>query len=303
MARYLIRRLFWAIVLFIAVTAVTYVIFYLVPSDPARAFAGKAAGPQEIERAREYLGLDQPIWKQYYDFLRRLVMDGSLGFSYTSRREVTDILKDAAPVTASLVFGGAIAWMTLALPIGILSALRPRSLGDRAAMGFVLIGVAAHPVWLGLIFLYFISYRLGWTPISGYCNFFGSTVRRGHLRRAQRLVRASDIAVDHVRDPERGALRAHAESDRDGDDERGLRAHRAREGRAGPSGHALARAAQRDAAGGDDVRHGHRPRPGRRDLHRVGLQFGRSRQDGHPGLRRTTTSRSSWGWSSSARAP
>ena len=78
----------------------------------------------------------------------------------------------AAPVTASLVFGGAIVWLLIALPIGILCALRPRSLLDRAGMVFVLIGLSAHPVWIGLIFAYVFGYKLGLTPIAGYCDFF-----------------------------------------------------------------------------------------------------------------------------------
>ena len=81
-------------------------------------------------------------------------------------------------MTASLVFGGAIFWMLLALPVGIMSALKPRSLIDRAGMVFVLIGLSAHPVWIGLIFAYFFGYKLGWTPITGYCDFFNPAGRR-----------------------------------------------------------------------------------------------------------------------------
>ena len=84
-------------------------------------------------------------------------------------------MKDAAPVTASLVLGGAIFWLLLAIPLGILSALRPRSLLDRAGMTFVLIGISAHPIWIGLIFAYFIGYKAGLTPITGYCDFFGGS--------------------------------------------------------------------------------------------------------------------------------
>src|SRR5207237_10878534 len=76
----------------------------------------------------------------------------------------------AAPVTASLVLGGALMWMLIALPLGILSALRPRSMIDRITMIFVLVGISAHPVWLGLVFSYIFGYKLGWTPITGYCN-------------------------------------------------------------------------------------------------------------------------------------
>jgi peptide/nickel transport system permease protein len=84
---------------------------------------------------------------------------------------VNKTVLNAAPVTASLVFGGAILWLTLSLPIGILSALRPRSLLDRTAMVFVLIGISAPPFWIGLILAYVVGFRLGWTPITGYCDF------------------------------------------------------------------------------------------------------------------------------------
>jgi peptide/nickel transport system permease protein len=83
---------------------------------------------------------------------------------------VNSLVGNAAPVTASLVFGGVVMWMLIALPIGILSALRPRSLLDRAAMTFVLIGISAHPIWIGLILSYFFGFRWGIFPISGYCD-------------------------------------------------------------------------------------------------------------------------------------
>jgi peptide/nickel transport system permease protein len=169
--RYIIRRLLWAVVLFIAVTIVTYVIFFIIPADPARAVAGRNPTPAMIENARHYLGIDKPVYIQYLRFLKRLVLEQNLGRSFMNRESVNSEVGKAAPVTASLVFGGAVAWMLIALPIGILSALRPRSLLDRASMTFVLIGISAHPIWIGLIFIYFFSYKWGLTPISGYCDF------------------------------------------------------------------------------------------------------------------------------------
>jgi peptide/nickel transport system permease protein len=169
--RYVIRRLLWAVVLFIAVTVVTYIIFFIIPADPARAVAGKNPTPEMIQRARHYLGIDKPVYQQYLRFLDRLVIHQDLGRSFANRESVNSEVAKAVPVTASLVFGGAIAWMMIALPIGILSALRPRSLLDRASMTFVLIGVSAHPIWLGLIFSYFFGFKWGITPISGYCDF------------------------------------------------------------------------------------------------------------------------------------
>jgi peptide/nickel transport system permease protein len=177
--QYLIRRLLWAIVLFIAVTLVTYVIFFVTPADPARLAAGQGATPEDVERVAERLHLNEPLPEQYGRFLWELVGHQSLGTSFVNREEVNDIVMRAAPVTASLVFGGAVMWLMLSLPIGIISALKPRSLIDRAGMVFVLIGISAHPVWIGLILAYFIGFKLGWTPITGYADFFNPSGEEG----------------------------------------------------------------------------------------------------------------------------
>jgi peptide/nickel transport system permease protein len=171
MLRFIIRRLLWAVFLFFAVTFVTYLIFFVTPADPARLVAGQGASPEEVQRVAERLHLNDPLWKQYGYFIKQLVVEQSLGESFKTREDVNEIVLRAAPVTASLVFGGAIFWLTLSIPIGILSALRPRSLLDRTAMGFVLVGISAHPVWIGLIFAYVFGYVLDLTPITGYCDF------------------------------------------------------------------------------------------------------------------------------------
>ena len=182
MFRYLIRRLLWAFVLFLAVTVVTYIIFYAVPADPARLACGQRATPECIARAAHYLGTDRPLYVQYGKFFGRLMpfsftggphfKEPNLGRSFTNRESVNYVVGQAAPVTASLVFGGAVFWMLIALPVGILSALRPRSLLDRSAMVFVLVGISAHPVWIGLIFAYFLGFKAGIFPITGYSCFF-----------------------------------------------------------------------------------------------------------------------------------
>jgi peptide/nickel transport system permease protein len=171
MFRYLVRRLLWAAVLFLVVTVVTYVIFFLIPVDPAKQACGQRASQACIANAREHLGIDQPIYVQYSKFLWRL-LHFDLGRSFANRQDVTEIVLQAAPVTASLVFGGVVVWMLIAIPIGILSALRPRSIMDRVTMVAVLVGISAHPVWIGLILSYFVGFRLGLTPITGYCDFF-----------------------------------------------------------------------------------------------------------------------------------
>jgi peptide/nickel transport system permease protein len=180
MLRYLARRFLWAVMLFIAVTAVTYVIFFMIPANPAQLAAGKAATQERIAEVEHFLGLDRPVYIQYLKFLERLspigVSDGlelktpSLGRSFANRREVNDTIGQAAPVTASLVFGAIIIILMVSIPIGVLSAMRPRSLVDRAAMVYVLVGISLPSFWIGLVLAYVVSFRLGLTPITGYCD-------------------------------------------------------------------------------------------------------------------------------------
>ena len=172
MLRFVIRRALWAVVLFLAVSFVTYVIFFLVPANPARLAAGQSATPEKVEEVKEFLGLDDPVYVQYGRFLKRLVFEGSLGQSFLTRQSVNEEIKRAAPITASLVFGGMVLVLLMAIPIGILSALRPRSLLDRAAMVYVLIGISLPSFWIGLMLSYLVGYRLGLTPIAGYCEVF-----------------------------------------------------------------------------------------------------------------------------------
>jgi len=163
--------------LFLVVTFVTFVIFFMAPVAPQRLVCGGAqAKPECMRAATKKLGLDHPVYYQYGLFLKRLVVDRNLGTSFITKQPVNHVIGRAARVTASLVFGGAVLWLMIGLFVGILSALRPRSLLDRAGMVFVLIGVSAHPVWIGLIFSYFFGYKLRnfpiHTPIDGYADVF-----------------------------------------------------------------------------------------------------------------------------------
>jgi len=170
MTQFLIRRFLWAIFLFICVTMITYVLFFVVPADPARQAAGKSATADDVERVRHQLKLDRPIYVQYGFFLKRLVFEQSLGHSFANRRDVNTMIKEAVPATTSLVIGGAILWMLIALPVGIISALRPRSLIDRTSMMFVLVGISLPVVWIGVLLQYFVGFRWGVLPNAGYCD-------------------------------------------------------------------------------------------------------------------------------------
>jgi peptide/nickel transport system permease protein len=198
MAGFLVRRVLWAFFLFLCVTVVTYVIFFIIPANPAQLVAGKSATLEDVQRAEKFLGTDKPVYVQYARFLNRLSPAGkiedkrspgdyrgwdfktpSLGTSFATRQEVNDVVARAAPVTASLVLGGAVLWLLVSVPVGVFSALHPRSLLDRGAMVFVLIGISAHPVWIGLILSYVVGYKLGWTPITGYADFFNPETGEG----------------------------------------------------------------------------------------------------------------------------
>src|SRR5262249_25983502 len=199
MLRYLVRRFLWALVMLFAVTIVTYIIFYAIPADPARLACGQRATPECIARASHYLGTDRPLYVQYGKFFGRLMpfsfsggphfKGAPLGPPFPNPQSGNRPVGQAAPVTASLVFGGAVFWMLIALPVGILSALRPRSLLDRSAMVFVLVGISAHPVWIGLIFAYFFGFKLGLFPITGYACFFDcGAPQQGPVQWAYHLV-------------------------------------------------------------------------------------------------------------------
>jgi peptide/nickel transport system permease protein len=173
-ATYVIRRIFWAFFLFIVATIITYIIFYIIPTDPAELAAGKASTPEIVAHIRHNLHLDLPIYQQYWLFLWNILRHASLGYSFRYGTSVRWVIAQDAPITASLVFGGAFFWLLLAVPTGILSSLRPRSVLDRTSMVFVLIGISAPAVWIGLILAYVFGFKLGWTPIADYCNFFPS---------------------------------------------------------------------------------------------------------------------------------
>jgi len=171
MRTYLVRRLAWAGVVFVAVTLVTFVIFFVIPSSGPQSVQGRQSRARDVTRQKHELGLDRPVVVQYVDYLRGLVT-GSLGESYTQRRSVSDIVLRAAPVTASVILGGILIWLAVGLSVGILSALRPRSLLDRAAMVLVLVGVSAHPIWLGLLLAWLLGTKAHVFPVTGYCDFF-----------------------------------------------------------------------------------------------------------------------------------
>jgi peptide/nickel transport system permease protein len=171
MIGFIVRRLVWAFLLAAVITLFTFIIFFIIPTDTRSTLSGR--GESDPTLAGQFHLRDRPVTTQYVSFVDHLVEHGDLGRSIRSGIPVRDSIVRAVPVTASLVIGGVIIWFLIAIPIGIISALRPRSLADKGLMMLVLIGASAHPIWLGLVLSYLLGYKLHIFPITGYCNFFG----------------------------------------------------------------------------------------------------------------------------------
>jgi peptide/nickel transport system permease protein len=174
MGQYIVRRLLWVIVIIIVITLFAFLVFYVLPpGDRAVAFAGRQPTPATLAAVREQLGLDKPIFVQYGRFVKNLFLGDEygwpgFGFSFTTRTPVRDVIFSRVWVTLQLAIGAAVVWLLVGVPIGVISALKRRTLTDRAAMGFALFGVSAPVFWLGLLGLYIFWYRLHWAPGTGY---------------------------------------------------------------------------------------------------------------------------------------
>jgi peptide/nickel transport system permease protein len=181
MGRYIIRRLLWVIVLLIVVSAVTFIIFYALPSaDPAVLRAGRSPNPALIASIRHNLGLDKPIYVQYWRYMKGVVLHFNFGYSYQFSQPVRTMIFQRLPATISLTVGAVIVWLLIGLPIGILSAVRSRSVMDRTAMGGALLAISAPSYWLGLVALFLFANDIGVVKIfDGAGTYTGLTANPG----------------------------------------------------------------------------------------------------------------------------
>jgi peptide/nickel transport system permease protein len=167
MLGFVARRLASAVLLAFVLTLITFVMFFVLPEDRRPVQQGQASFVPDLQTQFHARG---SLVEQYARFLERVVLHGDLGDSFRREKPVTTVIGDTLPITASLVIGGAVFWLLMAFPIGLLSALRPRSLLDKGLMLFVLVGLCAHPLWLGLVFSYVFGVKLHWFPVAGYCD-------------------------------------------------------------------------------------------------------------------------------------
>ncbi|MEZ5125632.1 MAG: ABC transporter permease [Thermoleophilia bacterium] len=164
MITYIVRRIFQLVIVLIGVSLITFLIMFAIPGNPAQMLAGKNATPEKVAAISQQLGLDQPIYVQYYRFLGRLV-HGDLGESYALQQPVTEMIRDNAPNTIQLALAAVLIEM-LGIPLGIYSALRQYTLWDSALTTAALI-IWGIPVFvLGVFMQWLFSLKLQeWTGV------------------------------------------------------------------------------------------------------------------------------------------
>jgi len=162
MGRYIIRRLLWGVLLLVVVSALTFVFFRIFPTvNPALLRAGRDPTKGHIKELEEVLGLNKPLIVQFWDYMKEIFFHFKFGYSYYSDEPVLQLIKERLPATISLTVGASILWVFSGIPVGILSALRPRSWMDRAAMSAALVAISAPSFWLGLVLLLFFAQDIG----------------------------------------------------------------------------------------------------------------------------------------------
>jgi peptide/nickel transport system permease protein len=165
------------VVLLALVSAVTFVIFYALPSaDPAALRAGRQASPELLAQIRSQLGLDEPLYVQYGTYMKGVVLHFDFGYSYQSSQDVRGAIVSRLPATISLTVGALVLWLLVALPIGVVSAIRRGSLLDRVTMGGALLAISAPVYWLALVALLLFARDIGAIPIfEGAGTYVGIT--------------------------------------------------------------------------------------------------------------------------------
>lgn len=167
MTGYILRRLWQSAVVLLGVSVLVFAIMQLVPGDPIRLALGTRFDPETYEALRARSGLDDPVPVQYLNWVTS-AMTGDLGVSFRSGETVQSLIVERLPATLSLAGGAILVAMLIAVPLGTLSALRPRSPVDWFATLSSQAGLSIPDFWLGIMFILIFAGTLGWLPSAGY---------------------------------------------------------------------------------------------------------------------------------------
>lgn len=215
MGRYIVRRLLWMILVLVVISIITFALAHAVPGGP---FDREKRLPAEIiANLNKYYGLDQPLWKQYTDYMGLTrnpagefqgVLQGKFGPSFASRsRTVNDIFRSHLPVSATLGLVALLIAVGLGVPLGVIAALKQNSFWDYFSMAVAIFGVSVPPVVLGPLFIFIFALTLRWFPVAGWGRLDqmvmpAVTLGLGSSAIIARLTRASMLQVireDYIR--------------------------------------------------------------------------------------------------------
>jgi peptide/nickel transport system permease protein len=220
---YVTRRVAQAILVVLGVSLIVFVLVRLTPGDPVRSYLGETASEQQVAEYRHFLGLDEPVPLQYVKFLQRTVV-GDLGASLFYHQPAVTVLREHLPATLELSIASLVMSLVVAIPLGVLSAVRRDSFWDYAGMALAMLGQSLPAFWLGLVLMLFFAVDLHWLPTSGnngpiYLVLPSVTLGAYMAGLFTRLVRSGMLDVlgdDYVRTarakglPERAVLYVHA---------------------------------------------------------------------------------------------
>jgi peptide/nickel transport system permease protein len=164
---FIARRLLLMIPVIVLVGILTFLLIRLIPGDPAAQMLGLDAKPQEIEALRRQMGLDQPIYTQFFIWAGRVVR-GDLGHSIFLNQPVTVAIVEHLECTVSLALLALTYALVVSVPIGVIAAVKQNAWQDKLVMAFALLGVSAPSFWLGLVGIFVFAVYLGWFPSQGY---------------------------------------------------------------------------------------------------------------------------------------
>lgn len=167
MIGFLFRRLMWSLLVLWFVVSSTFALLMVVPADPARTMVGPHGDAETIARVRAAYCLDAPFVKQYGCFVGR-VFQGDLGESFRTKRPVVDIIRDKVWPTTQLALAALFLQLLIAIPLGVIAAVRRNKMGDYVANVTALVGQSAPTFFLGLLLMYVFGFRFGWFPVAGY---------------------------------------------------------------------------------------------------------------------------------------
>ena len=167
MIKFILRRLLLTLPTFVALMAVTFFAIRLVPGDPVEVRTGEhGISPERLAMFRHQLGLDQPVWKQFVDYVWQL-LHGDFGTSLSTSEKVLTEFFTLFPATLELAFAGMLFAVIIGVPSGVVAAVKRGSIFDQALMGFAVTGFSMPIFWWGLLLIMLVSEGLGWTPVSG----------------------------------------------------------------------------------------------------------------------------------------